>query len=221
MQFTQDHKNKISLALKGRVRSLEHRRNLSLASMGRETKPAIERFMSHVEKAENGCWNWTGGIKPGGYGVFGITKNKIRKAHNAHRWAYINMVGDIPEGLTVDHLCRNRKCVNPSHMEIVTIRENLLRGTGYSARNARKTHCPKGHLLIAVPQTWNTSAQRHCPICEHDEAKSWNKNNRERKNENNSKYYHRNKERLRAINREKYHARRRVSEEVMESRISL
>lgn len=156
--------------------------------MGKETRPAIMRFFSHVEAIKNGCWNWVGAMKFNGYGNFSIRKNKVRKSYSAHRWAYINLVGDIPQGLAVDHLCRNRKCVNPSHMELVTLKENLLRGIGFSGENARKTHCKKGHPLVAVPLSRKTSAQRHCPICEREEAGLWNKNNRERKNENNRRW---------------------------------
>lgn len=74
--------------------------------------------------------------------------------------------GPIPEGLVIDHLCRNRGCVNPDHLEAVTQRENILRGEGLAAANARKTHCPKGHPysgenLYVVP----SSGRRQCRIC--------------------------------------------------------
>lgn len=88
-----------------------------------------------------GCWVWQGILTWKGYGEF---KSEGRK-FAAHRWAYQTYVGVIPHGLQIDHLCRNRACVNPGHMELVTPRENTLRGFGPSALNARKTHCKWGH----------------------------------------------------------------------------
>jgi hypothetical protein len=83
----------------------------------------IDLFMRHVKVLDSGCWEWQGATKPGGYGVFGQTKGGVRKTHNAHRWIYINQVGEIPDGLTIDHLCKKTKCVNPQHMEVVTLQE--------------------------------------------------------------------------------------------------
>lgn len=80
----------------------------------------------------SGCWLWIGSLAPGGYG-----KHSSRWAH---RVSYQRHIGPIPEGLHIDHLCRNRQCVNPAHLEAVTCRENLLRGP-----NAMKTACLRGH----------------------------------------------------------------------------
>ncbi len=157
-------------------------------------KQPIDYFMRHVDFIENGCWNWTGTTKPGGYGVF----RSLGKTWNAHRWAYTNLVCGIPATLTIDHLCRNKKCVNPQHMEVVTLIENIMRGEGCSVQNARKTHCPKGHPLINVPETKRTAlrrvgTKRYCPICYIQNPLTWNKNNRDRKNKNNRKSYHKRK----------------------------
>lgn len=88
------------------------------------------------------CWMWTGSKQRQGYGMVyfygGLTKM-------AHRMAYEFIKGPIPEGLTLDHLCRNHPCVNPNHLEPVTNRENILRGTGPTALHIKKTHCPYGH----------------------------------------------------------------------------
>lgn len=106
-------------------------------------KSAEDRFMSHVEKTE-ACWNWTGSISLG-YGKFGVNENGKWKSVWTHRFSYEMFKGPIPENLHIDHLCRNRKCVNPDHLEAVTQKINLLRGVGSPAVNAVKTHCKWGH----------------------------------------------------------------------------
>ncbi len=104
------------------------------------TKPTpTERFWSKVDKTTSTCWLWTACISGGGYGVF-----KLDRKQYAHRLAYEWLVGPIPEGLQLDHLCRVRHCVNPEHLEPVTTQENIRRGLG-SSFNSLKTHCPRGH----------------------------------------------------------------------------
>lgn len=93
--------------------------------------------------AATGCWNWLLCLDRGGYGVASFQGRYAR----AHRLIYELHKGPIPEGLVIDHLCRNRRCVNPDHLEPVTQRENLLRGDTFQARNAAKTHCIHGHPL--------------------------------------------------------------------------
>jgi len=128
----------------------------------------MERFMEKVADGENGCMNWTGGLNGVGYGQFyrGRTDLGDTGKTYAHRWSYETFVGPIPEGLHLDHLCRNRACVNPDHLEPVTIRENLLRGVGPSATNARKTACPQGHPLAGANLYVNpNNSQRSCREC--------------------------------------------------------
>ena len=146
-------------------KSDQHRQRISATLMGRETMPAVDRFMNKVKVSDSGCWEWTGALKPNGYGIFAIKKNCIQKVFNAHRWIYEYHRGPIPEGLTIDHLCRNRKCVNPDHLEAVSLKVNLLRGNGFSAINARKTTCKRGHVFIPVPEHCKTAARRYCQIC--------------------------------------------------------
>lgn len=98
------------------------------------------RFFSHVERGE--CWNWTAATNHAGYGVFG-TWNP-RKQVRAHRWAYEYFIGPIPEGLQIDHLCRNRMCVRPDHLEAVTPKVNTQRGSNH---NRDKAICVRGHSL--------------------------------------------------------------------------
>lgn len=88
------------------------------------------------------CWVWKGRIKDTGYGA--LYRRRLFDDY-AHRISYRLFVGEIPEGLTIDHLCRNRVCVNPEHLEAVTQRINNLRGTGVSARHAVATYCQRGH----------------------------------------------------------------------------
>lgn len=93
---------------------------------------------------ETGCWVWSASRSSRGYGTFTIRGRTSR----AHRVSYEHHVGPIPADRVIDHLCRNRACVNPEHMEPVTIRENTMRGVGVTAQNACTARCPQGHLLM-------------------------------------------------------------------------
>jgi hypothetical protein len=125
-------------------------------------RPVTERFWERVEITES-CWLWRGARTGGGYGQLIIDGRRTY----AHRWAYESLVGDIPVGLQLDHLCRTRHCVNISHLEPVTVRENVLRGEGVSARHARKTHCPSGHPYSSG-NTYLSRGRRSCRQCHRD-----------------------------------------------------
>ena len=108
------------------------------------TEEVFARFIDKVLVGD-GCWEWTGAkTKQEGYGRMGTSSGGLSVAH---RLSYEHFIGPISEGLTIDHLCRNRGCVNPRHLEPVTNRDNILRGYGPPGNNSRKTHCPRGHAL--------------------------------------------------------------------------
>lgn len=121
--------------------------------------PRPPRFWENVDKSGE-CWVWTAALDQDGYGTCrrGGTKR-------AHRVAYEELVGPIPDGLVVDHLCRNRACVNPLHLEPVTNRVNLLRGDTAAARNAAKTHCPQGHEYTDANTQRKSNGARICRTC--------------------------------------------------------
>lgn len=125
---------------------------------------ALERFEASYEVTANGCWQWTGSLVQKGYGALRDAGVNCR----AHRWSYEHFVGPIPDGLTLDHLCRNRGCVNPEHLEPVTSLENTRRGLPFWNR-PRLTHCRSGlHEMTpenTIERIWNGKAQRRCRAC--------------------------------------------------------
>lgn len=109
------------------------------------------------------CWLWFGARSKrtgyGSYGVGGVGSNAW-----VHRVTYEHLVGPIPTGLQIDHLCRVRNYCNPAHLEAVTSRENTLRGDTLTARNAVKTHCPSGHAY-SEENTYRINGRRQCRTC--------------------------------------------------------
>lgn len=122
-----------------------------------------ERIERKIRIVDSGCWEWTASLRPEGYGQVRDRKRMAR----AHRLVYELLVGPIPEGLPLDHLCRNRRCVNPTHLEPVTVLENLRRGVGVVSNiNATKTHCLRGHEFNA-DNTYTHVSDKRAPhrIC--------------------------------------------------------
>ncbi len=164
-----------------------------IASTCRHSVAVVHRFMQKISiDPSNGCWNWTGCIGNTGYGQACI-ENGIRKY--AHVLAYEIFIGPKPKGLDLDHLCRNRRCVNPSHLEPVTRRENLMRGNTIPARKAAQTHCKRGHPLEGDNLYITSNGTRSCRICKDANYKKWLSTHRERRREIDRDCYHRKKER--------------------------
>lgn len=120
-------------------------------------------FLKRVQILPTGCWKWTGSCHPDNeYGRFWISAHASRQAH---RLGFLWSGRDVPDDLVLDHLCRNRWCVNPDHLEPVTLVENVMRGESIWAQNARKTHCLRGHEFTAE-NTWiSKNNERHCREC--------------------------------------------------------
>jgi hypothetical protein len=126
----------------------------------------LDRFWTYAAApSDEACWEWTGGLDRRGYGMFWSGAQGVR----AYRWLYERMVGAVPAGMHLDHLCRNTKCVNWHHLEVVTPRENIMRGEGVAARFAARTHCDQGHPFsgdnLIVSTDRRGYVRRRCRVC--------------------------------------------------------
>lgn len=132
-------------------------------------RTALARFEAQYHPEPNsGCWLWRGYLRRG-YATFWFQGKNVP----AHRFAYEMYRGPIPEHLNLDHACNTESCVNPSHVRPMTQRENVLRGRGLSANNARKTHCPEGHALRGDNLVFTRDGARHCRICKNVRNRLW------------------------------------------------
>lgn len=134
-----------------------------------------DRLYAKAYEDANGCWVWTASSQNGGYGRIGLGTREQGVAL-AYRVSYQLMVGDIPEGLVLDHLCRNRTCINPYHLEPVTQSENLRRGD--NARVARErcakiTHCAQGHEFTPENTGIHIEGYRFCRICSRNAQRAY------------------------------------------------
>lgn len=130
--------------------------------MGRPAN-SVDRILSLlVRKDDNGCWNYTGKLAKNGYGHMTLRG----QFWLVHRFFYTHFKGGIAPGLTIDHLCRNRACCNPEHLDAVTQRENSLRApSSWNAINVAKTKCVQGHPLAGGNLYVTPDGRRQCRTC--------------------------------------------------------
>lgn len=124
----------------------------------------LQNFLDKIEIVDE-CWEWRGAHKnqdPLNYGYF--QDPLAGKVRLAHRVAYEWWVGPLEDDLEINHLCCNRSCVRPEHLEQITRHENLMKSEGITAHNAQKTHCPKNHLYDG----YNSQGRRICKTCQRD-----------------------------------------------------
>ncbi len=143
-----------------------------LNAPGRWHKEAIaRRFWQNVDRrGPSECWLWTGRVGTNGYG-----QTRVRNVGRApHQVAYALSGTRVTLGMTLDHLCRNRLCCNPAHLEVVTHAENIARGEGAGVVNSRKTRCPRGHVYgatwVYVAPSGRRLTKRVCAVCERERS---------------------------------------------------
>ncbi len=124
-------------------------------------EPEWVRFWQKVRFTDT-CWEWVAANTGSGHGVF--RKSTTEKVL-AHRWAYENLVGPIPEGLTIDHLCRNRSCVLVDHLEPVSFKENVRRGMSPAVVTSRTGVCQRGHAMVGRNVIERIDGGRQCREC--------------------------------------------------------
>jgi hypothetical protein len=125
----------------------------------------LQTVLERLEVSDDGCWLYRTGMTKWGYSRVRIAGSAVM----AHRFVYEHLVGPIPTGLQLDHLCRVRCCVNPDHLEPVTGRVNILRGIGWAALNASKTHCDHGHPFDEANTYVRANGGRQCRRCAADQ----------------------------------------------------
>ena len=124
----------------------------------------IKRILPKIKVSKVGCWEWLGRTVKDGYGNINVNKKRI----SIHRILYKYYHGKLDSELEIDHICRNRVCCNPLHLEQVTHKENVLRGFSLNAINARKTLCIRGHSLSGDNIRIEKYGSRRCKKCKNE-----------------------------------------------------
>jgi hypothetical protein len=174
----------------------------------RKVRDPVDRFREKYRVAVSGCWIWEGAKNRTGYGqiALGTKEGGDKRRVLAHRFAYEMLRGPIPEGLSLDHLCRTPACVNPAHLEPVTHAENMRRSRGFR----RKTHCAQGHALTPdnlVPRA-GKEGQFRCKTCLDVARRESAERNRDQRLVRQVAFREANRERLTLAARERARARR-------------
>jgi hypothetical protein len=133
----------------------------------------LPMLIEKLELTESGCWEWKGGLDQHGYGAVSWGN----KMHRTHRVFYMSLIRGIPEGLVIDHLCRNRKCCNPFHMEPVTLGENVKRGEA-GLKKRMRTHCTRGHEYTKENVSIDKEGYGRCLPCHRELSKKWKERNK-------------------------------------------
>lgn len=134
----------------------------------------LDRFWARIDRRGAGeCWEWIGAVTSNGYGRFSPRINGVMHRVMAHRLSYETLVGPIPDGLVIDHLCRNRRCVNPAHLEPVPQLVNVMRGEGVGVINAAKTECLDGHEFTPDNTYITPKGRRACLACQRRRSREY------------------------------------------------
>jgi HNH endonuclease len=131
------------------------------------THDPVARFEERIAEDKNGCWIWQSKIGTNGRAIFKVNARTI----SVHRWAYEHYRGPIPDGLVLDHLCKTPLCVNPDHLEAVTVLENNRRA---------RTHCFRGHLFGDETTVLKKDGKRICRICENERRARYRQRSQEK-----------------------------------------
>jgi hypothetical protein len=119
------------------------------------------------------CWLYAGSVNKDDYGVMPVKIDGKWRERRVHRLVYEALVGEIPDKLVLDHLCRIPRCINPEHLEPVTDQINILRGIGTGAKHAQQTACKNGHPYVDGSYYQRSDGGRRCKVCHHKAKREW------------------------------------------------